>query len=206
MRAPLARPSIVADKPTGPCPKTATVSRPETSLQRRVGSANAARNRRAFLEREFVGQRHECACRNLHEVGMATVSGYAVHGHPVTTQLWPSNPAVFAAAASLVVMNHDPCVDRREVRRNANTRGDDNATWFVTRDRSVVRSNRRGGRPVMFQIAAAHARRLDGHDDVAWTWRRIGEVTKLQPSIAQEDYPAHRWAIPDRSPSTPSCR
>lgn len=123
---------------------------------------------------------------------MATVSGYAVHGHPVTTQLRPSHPAVFAAAASLVVMNHDACVDRREVRRNANTDGDDHAAWFVTRNRSVVWRNRRRGGPVMSQIAAAHARGLDGEDDVARAWRRIGEVTKLQPSIAQEDYPAHR--------------
>jgi hypothetical protein len=89
-------------------------------------------------------------------------------------------------------MNHDACVDRREVRRNANTDGDDHATWFVTRNRSVVRRDGRGGGPVMSQIAAAHARGLDSEDDVAGAWRRIGEVTKLQPSIAKEDNPAHR--------------
>ena len=60
-RAPIARPSRVALSPTGPWPKTARVSRPETSepLQRAVRGAGAARDRRAFLEGKRVREGHE---------------------------------------------------------------------------------------------------------------------------------------------------
>jgi len=52
------------------------------------------------------------------------------------------------------------------------------------------------GGPVGVQIAPAHARGLDGDDDLAGTGRGVGELAKLQLALAEKDDSVHGVAPP----------
>jgi hypothetical protein len=123
---------------------------------------------------------------------MAAMSGDSEDGHAVATELRPADAAMFTPAAPFVVMDHHPCPDWGEVRRNAGTDSDDHAAGLVTRDRKLARRNGSSGSPVVFQVTAAHAGSLDGNDHLACTRHGIRKRVQRQLSVAEKHHATHQ--------------
>ena len=171
------------------------------ALQRSVGGAGAAGDRRAFLEGELVGQGNHGEGGGLHERRVPAVSRHAVDGDAVPAELRPADAAVLAAPAALVVMVHDSGAHRREIRRHARADRRHHAARLMSGDdrpAAAQAEGRRGiaDRAVGVQVAAAHAGGLDGDDDLARPRRGIGEFLDLQLPLSEEDDAAHSgWTL-----------
>src|SRR5207253_10592841 len=83
------------------------------ALQRAVCGPGAARDRRAFLEAERVGQGDERVGRHGHVGRVPAVAGHAVDDDALATELRPADLAVLATPAALVVVHHHALVRRR---------------------------------------------------------------------------------------------
>jgi len=149
------------------------------ALERAVGGARPARDGRALLEGELVGQRNERPRGHLHERRVPAVPGHAVDDEAVRAELRPALPAVRAAPAARVVVVHDALADRDVGDAGADDRHD-SARLVAGDDRAAAGEAERRGRvtagPVGVQVAPAHARRLDRDHDLARAGEGIGEL------------------------------
>src|SRR5213592_4489560 len=150
------------------------------ALERAVGGAGPTRDRGALLEAERFGQRHERARGHLHVGRVSAVARHAVDDDAVRTELRPADAAVLAAPAALVVVVHHPRAGRRLVLGDAGP---------------ARREAERGGGiadgAVGMEIAPAHARGLDGDDDLARARCRVGELAELELPVAEKDDALH---------------
>jgi hypothetical protein len=162
-------------------------------LQRTVRRAGAAGDRRAGLERERVGQRHQRVYRHLHVLGMRAVAVCAEHGGAFEAHLRPARAAMLAAAAAGVVVIHHALPDARLVRRDAGAERDHDTARLVPGDHRVGAAfeSRRGvawleARAIDVQVAAAHSRSLDLEHHVARARSRIGKVAQLELAVTDK--------------------
>src|SRR5262249_4046101 len=138
--------------------------------------------------------------RHFHLRRVRTVAGRAVNGAALDAHLRPAGDAVLAGAATVIVMHHDAVAGARHVLRHALAhRGDEAARLVPGNDRAAhVAEAERGGaarRAVEFEIAAAHARRLDIEHDLAEPGRRIRELHQLELAVSLKGYCAHRILV-----------
>jgi hypothetical protein len=106
-----------------------------------------------------------------------------------------------APAAAAVVVVHDALPDRRLRVRDARPPRSHDAAGLVTGDHGIAGATETeracgvASGSVSMQIAAAHARRLDGQDDLSRTRGRIREVAKLELTVAEEHDAAHEASL-----------
>src|SRR5206468_1397569 len=168
------------------------------ALERTVRGAGPARDRRALLEGERLGQRDERVRGRRLERRVPAVARHAVHDDALAAELRPADAAVLAAAAALVVVDHHALARRRVGFGDARPApGDDAARLVAGDDRSARAAQAQRRRSVAdgavrVQIAAAHSRRLHGDDDLAGTRCRVREITKLELSASEKNYAAHK--------------
>src|SRR3954453_13172896 len=112
---------------------------------------------------------------------MRAVAGHAVDDDAFGAKLRPSDAAMLADAAAFVVMHHHPRAERRLALGDAGADRDHDAAGLMTGDHRAAHlaeaerlaAALRGA--IEFEIAAAHAGRLDLEHDLARTGRRIVE-------------------------------
>src|SRR6266542_2003338 len=124
--------------------------------------------------------------------GTSAVAGHAVDDEARAAELGPADAAVLAAPAALVVMVHDARANGSEVRRHTGPgRGHDAAGLVARNDRAAAaepegcRGIARG--PVGMQVAAAHARGLDGENDLARAGRGVRKVLQLELPLSEKN-------------------
>src|SRR5215510_6579006 len=132
---------------------------------------------------------------------MRPVARHAVYGDAVTTELGPAHAAVLALPAALVVVVHHARADGREVRGHAGPRRLHHSARLMPCDDGPAAAQTQGGRGVArsaigMQIASAHARGLDGDDDLTRTRRGIGKFLDLELPLSEKDDAAHVVALP----------
>ncbi len=169
--------------------------------QRAVGRAGAARDRGAGRERQRVGQGNQRARRHLHVGRMRAVPGHAVDRDAAGAELRPADPAMLAHAAADIMMDHDAVADPGNPLGDAGADRRDHAAGLVAGDhRAADLAQAEPFRPrlgaIGFQVAAAHARRLDLEHDLTGAGRRVGQLDQLDLAVAGEHDSAHR-ILPD---------
>ena len=107
------------------------------------------------------------------------------------------------------MMDHHALAGGRVGLGDARSALGDDAARLVARDDGPAAAakpeGRRGvaGRAVRVQVAAAHARSLHGHHDLAGARLRIGEVAHLELAIAEENYATHTDSLATRGLRAP---
>src|SRR6266508_4502295 len=104
------------------------------TLQRAVGGAGPARDRRPRREAERLGKRNQRVRRHAHEGRVAAVARHAVDDDALPAELRPADAAVLAPPASLVVMDHHALADRRVRFADAGPALGDDAARLVAGD------------------------------------------------------------------------
>src|SRR5262245_56669857 len=194
-RAPITMTSCVADNPTGPWPKMAIVS-PPCRLSR-------------FSAPHAVPVPHEIAAPVTKEsesgrgtsvptgtfmyLACAPCPARAVNDGALEAHLRPAGATVLAVATAVVVVIHHALADTRFLLGDAGTHRRHDAAWLVPGDHSGLPldapghgAGRLGGRAIVVQVAAAHARGLDLEDHVSRPRCRIRELSQLEFSISEE--------------------
>ena len=218
-RTPIALATWMADRPTGPMPNTASVSRPLSSSRSSaaIGGAHAARHCGARGEADVGGKMDQRAGRYLHVVGMTPVRGVAEHGGAFVAHLDPAGPALIAIAATLVVIHHHAIAlaERPRVHVLADLR--DHAARLVAGDDrrigrqavlgeeggAAVAEGRAALAPVMVQVAAAETRRLHFEHDLVVAGDGIVEAHELELAMPGENDALH--GDPPRAISRARC-
>src|ERR1700730_1910037 len=110
---------------------------------------------------------------------MGAVSGHAVDDDTLGAELRPADAAMLADAAAFVVMHHHPSAERRLALADTRADGDDDAAGLVTGDHRpahLAQAERLAPalrRAIEFEVAAAHAGRLDLEYDLVRAGRRV---------------------------------
>src|SRR6185295_15245575 len=100
--------------------------------------AGAARDRRAFGERELFRHLDDRLDGHLQVIGVPAVRRDAVDGDARAAELRPADPAMRAHAATRVVVVHDALAGRRFLLAHARAAGDDDAAGLVAADERVL--------------------------------------------------------------------
>jgi hypothetical protein len=94
-------------------------------------------------------------------------------------------------------MHHDASADASGALLDLVPHRSDDPAWFVAGDHrpcELAQAERRGfsaGRAIEFEIAAAHAGRLDFDDDIVRPRRWVGKVRNLQFASAKKNHATH---------------
>src|SRR5712691_9016439 len=126
---------------------------------------------------------------------MAAVAGDAVDRDALATELRPAAAAVLAAPAPLVVMVHHTLADQPGI--DAGADGVDDAARLMAGDHRPAATSQAEARrgvahgTVRVKVAAAHSRRFHGQHDLAGSGGRVGELSQLELSVAQEHDALH---------------
>src|SRR5216684_116271 len=168
------------------------------AAQRAIGRAGAAGDRRAGREAERVGERHQREGGHFEPGRVAAMRVVAVdRDRLLLAELRPAGAAMVARGAAAVVMHHDACAETRLLLRHAGADGGDDAAGLVPGDdrvgvdREPADGGAALGAAILVEIAAAHARGLHLHDDLARIGRGVGKWHELDLSFAEEDDAAH---------------
>src|SRR5580765_2836282 len=128
---------------------------------------------------------------------MRAVARRAEHRDPLATELGPAHAAVLALPAALVVMVHHALADHTlDLAYPRPHRGDDAARLAAGNHRlaRATEPERRrliAGGAIELEVTAAHARGLDGQDDLAGPRRGIGKLLDLELALTEKDDTSH---------------
>src|SRR5262249_269878 len=214
-RAPMTTASCVADRPTGPWPKMATVSppcrlsrlsapqpvpgpphlAPSAPPPRRAGAGGCGAPRH---EGGRLRRRPDPPPRPLNRGGVPAVAARAIDHRAFQAHLCPARAAVLAGAAAVVVVVHHALAEPGLLLADARAHRRDDAAGLVPGDHPGLPLDaarhcptRLSRRAINVQIAAAHPRRLDLQDHVPRTRSRIGEFPQLQLAVSEKHDALH---------------
>src|SRR5438477_6269623 len=146
--------------------------------------------------------------RNFHIIGMRAMRGDTIDRASRDAHLRPTAAAILANATATIVVHHDAGADASGAVLDLVPHRSDNAAGFVAGDHrpfELAQAERRGfpaARAIKFEIAAAHAGRLNLDNDVLRTGRRVGKVRNLQFALAKKSHATHDKPLPNWQFST----
>ena len=200
--APRAVASMVADKPTGPCPKMAMVEPPTSPKRSSAPQAVPVPHPIVAPASKLspVVQGHQARHGHLQQRSMSSVNLVAQRSKGESgAHLRPPGATAVALRAADVVVDRD-AVTHREASAPPRTNRRDHSRRFVTRDSISRCLGTPCRRAVDAQVAAAHARGAHCNDGLARAWLRVGEGSDINSAVPGEYCTFHGSAL-----SIPQC-